>query len=1092
MEGDVEKSNAGSSGGIAKNIRHRIEAGAEHIQGIYEVERAAIGTSSSELIHRLFERQVERTPESLAVNDGVQSLAYSQLNAKANRLARHLVDLGVGPESLVALCLDRTTQVLVGLLAVLKAGGAYLPLDPTSPVERLAYMLSDSEPLVILTSAVDRGALRETSARVVLLDDEWHEIERHSPGNLSAVEVGSENQLAYVIYTSGSTGQPKGVMVEHRNVANHWRAIEKLYSQPFDCRRIGVNAPFTFDASVQQYVQLLSGRSLFLIPQSARLDARNLINYIVENRIDGIDCTPSQLSTWVSAGLLERQNDSPRTVLVGGEAIDPQLWNRLSQCRCISFYNVYGPTECTVDSTAATLSSGDAEPHIGRPLHGTRIHILDELQRPVPVGVKGEIFVGGAGVSRGYLRRPKLTEAQFLRDPLDADPEARIYRTGDFGCWRADGNIQFLGRIDGQVKIRGFRIELGEIEAQIARDESVKEVVVAAREDVSGDRRLVAYVTERVAEGVNVDRLRARLRDVLPAYMMPSAFVVLSDFGRTANGKLDRRSLPPPKYESYTRRQFVPPEGVVETHVARIWSELLGVQQVGRDDDFFELGGNSIVAMKLILRLDESLAIQFPFASVYEHSTLSEMVRATAAMPSTRPSLPVERSAIGACPAQKPLSFQQEWIWSWLETNASNCLMPFALKVTGGLDVAILNLSLQALEARHDSLRMRVINSNGVRRQFVAEAVPVKVGFVELNGTSDAELGEQAQVYLGNFFNQSLDLAAGPPFAVALLKLGGQQFVLAIVFHHIIADATSVTQFFQELWQFYDGLRTQGQLPIQKPALQYADYVDWQMHEYGLRSEATESYWRGRLEYSLRLVPSSAGVPAEARGPIAFMSFRFGKTTSVALSALAKQERSTLAMVALALYAVRMSSWLGQDEVMIPFIVAGRTRSAHVEAVGLYSHPLFLRVVVGAATTFRDFIHEVSREFRIAFEHLDFGKFASERRDLFLCPTVQWLASAPDGPSTILRPLQSESGADFQVKPYPVRMWWQDTLRVETAIGMQFWEAADGICGQGYYRADLFSANTMDQFANGLRLGAEKVADQPQMTLASLSGDDPD
>jgi Condensation domain len=264
------------------------------------------------------------------------------------------------------------------------------------------------------------------------------------------------------------------------------------------------------------------------------------------------------------------------------------------------------------------------------------------------------------------------------------------------------------------------------------------------------------------------------------------------------------------------------------------------------------------------------------------------------------------------------------------------------------------------------------------------------------------------------------------------------------------------------------------------------------MHEYGLRSEATESYWRGRLEYSLRLVPSSAGVPAEARGPIAFMSFRFGKTTSVALSALAKQERSTLAMVALALYAVRMSSWLGQDEVMIPFIVAGRTRSAHVEAVGLYSHPLFLRVVVGAATTFRDFIHEVSREFRIAFEHLDFGKFASERRDLFLCPTVQWLASAPDGPSTILRPLQSESGADFQVKPYPVRMWWQDTLRVETAIGMQFWEAADGICGQGYYRADLFSANTMDQFANGLRLGAEKVADQPQMTLASLSGDDPD
>lgn len=1082
MEGEIQGKKRGSSSGNQRKVRlpsfHQLNAA------------AADGVPSPGSIHHLFERQVAHTPLALAVNDGVQTLTYFQLNASANRLGRHLASLGVGPERLVAICLDRTADMLVGILGVLKAGGAYVPLAPTNPVERLAYVLSDSEPDVVLTSGAHKSNFLGTRAHVVLLDDDWNEIEQYPADNSTSFQAEIAQSLAYVIYTSGSTGKPKGVMVEHRNVLNHWRAIEELYRAPFDCRRIGVNAPFTFDASVQQYTQLLSGCTLFLIPQSMRLDARSLVNYLEANRIEGVDCTPSQLSTWVSAGLLELQSGAPRTVLVGGEAIARGLWNRLAKCSHIAFCNVYGPTECTVDSTAARLSAGDAEPHIGRPLSGTQIHIWDEQRRPVPIGEKGEIYVGGAGVARGYLRRPELNESRFLFDQSGGAAGRRIYRTGDFGRWRVDGNIEFLGRNDDQVKIRGFRIELGEIEAQLAKDQSIKEVIVAAREDVPGDRRLVAYVTERVAGGVDVERLRGRLRSVLPQYMIPTAFVVLKGFEMTANGKLDRRSLPAPSFGACSSRPFIAPKGEVEMQVAQIWSELLGLPRVGRDDDFFELGGDSILAMKLLLGLDKCLAIQFPFPAIYQHSTLREMASAAEAIRSQDPSQVAESSAISTCSGPRPLTFQQEWIWSWLETNSSNCLMPFALKIDGSLNLAILRESLQALEMRHDSLRLRVTNRNGVRDQIVAGSHPIKAGVVELDGASEADIEEQAQVYLGKFFNQRLDLAAEPPFAVTLLKLNQEQFVLAIVFHHIIADATSVNVFFRELWQFYDWMLTGRRIPIQTSALQYADYAAWQHHQYCLQPQVIDSYWRTKFSPHLRLVPLSDRDSDEPRGAIAFMSFAFGKDVSVALHALAKQEKSSTAMVALALYAVRMSSWLEQNEVMVPFIVAGRVRSSQSEAIGLFSYPLFLRVVTDDVVTFRELIQAVSKEFRVAYEHLDFGKFASERRDLFICPTVQWLSSPPDGPSAIVRPHHCSAGADFAIRPYPVRPWWQDTLRVETAIGMQFWDAPDGICGQGYYRADLFSAAAMDRFANGIRSCGERVAHQPQTKLASLRGVD--
>jgi amino acid adenylation domain-containing protein len=630
--------------------------------------------AGEELIHQLFERQVKRTPDAVAVHHETESLTYAELNAKANQVARLLRQKGIGPDQTVGLCVERAVEMMTGLLGILKAGGAYIPLDPGYSAGRLAYMLADAAPRVVLTQERLRPRLPTRTAEVISLDQDWHTMASQETGNLDPKIAGlSASHLAYVIYTSGSTGNPKGVMIEHRNVVNHWRALEPLYRKPHDCRRIGANAPFTFDASVQQFIQLLSGCTLYLVPQGARLDPKSLLTFLARNQIEGIDCTPSQLSAWLSAGLLN-DNTSLRTVLVGGEAIDPGLWTTLSRSSRVTFYNVYGPTECTVDSTATLINRAPPTPHIGHPLENTRVYILDAYQRPAPIGVVGEINVAGGGVARGYLNRPELTAERFVHDPFsnagackqctnhpdinanssgtttneshtDTVPcgthgYARLYKTGDLGRWRPDGTIEYLGRNDAQVKIRGFRIELGEIEAQLTRHRQVKQAVVIAREDTPGAKHLVAYVvptaahdrgaignisTSSLSEIPKVESLRSHLKSVLPDHMIPNAFVLLERLPITSNGKLDRRALPTPERDSFISYVSEAPQGEIEEALAKIWRGLLRIEQVGRDDNFFELGGHSLHAVKLLAHAHEQALEGLSIHLIFKHPTIRQM-----------------------------------------------------------------------------------------------------------------------------------------------------------------------------------------------------------------------------------------------------------------------------------------------------------------------------------------------------------------------------------------------------------------------------------------------------------------------------------
>jgi amino acid adenylation domain-containing protein len=447
------------------------------------------------LIHELFEAQVRSTPHAVALMYEDQSLTYAELETKSNRLAHALRGAGVTADQPVALCVERSVEMVVGMLGILKAGGAYVPLDPAYPTERLRYMLADAQPRVVLTQARLKERLSTEQAQVMTLDEDWERIATHFADPISAQALGLHaSHLAYVIYTSGSTGQPKGVMVEHRHVVNLWRGLENLYARGESCQRIALNASFNFDASVQQFVQLLSGRTLVLVPAEVRRDVARLLDLFEEQRIEGIDCTPCQLKEWLAAGLFAQKQSVLRKVLVGGEAIDPSLWDCLSQSTGVDFFNMYGPTECTVDSTAAHVNGDRSAPHIGLPMENRRVYVLDRRRKPAPLGVTGEIYIGGTGVSRGYLNRAELTAERFLSDPFSSDVQARMYQTGDVGRWREDGTLEYLGRNDHQVKIRGYRIELGEIEAQLARHAQVKDVVVAVREDVPGESRLVAYV----------------------------------------------------------------------------------------------------------------------------------------------------------------------------------------------------------------------------------------------------------------------------------------------------------------------------------------------------------------------------------------------------------------------------------------------------------------------------------------------------------------------------------------------------------------------------------------------------------------------
>ena len=616
--------------------RHRV---------LYEWNETKADYPSDKCVHQLIEAQAEKSPDAVAVVFEDQQLSYVELNVKANQLAHYLRELGVKPDDRVAICVERGFEMIVALMAVLKAGGAYVPLDPAYPVERLRFMIKDSAPVALLTQGHLRELFTGLPGRLPVLDltdtAAWQEKPDTNP-DPSSIGL-TPSHLAYVIYTSGSTGMPKGVMVQHKNLANlvhwHWSAFALRH-----CQRSSSVAGFGFDAATWEIWPILCVGGTLLLPSLLDAsDSEAMLAWWGKQDLD-VSFLPTPMAEFAfSRGIANRHS---RIILVGGDRL-LRLPDKESP---FSLVNNYGPTEATVVATSGRLDGSEDVIHIGRPIANTRIYILDAHGEPVPVGVTGELYIGGAGVARGYLNRAELTAERFLRDPFVNEPGARIYRTGDLGRWLSDGNIEFLGRNDFQVKIRGFRIELGEIESRLMEHRAVREAVVIAREDTSGDKRLVAYYTSGEAEDtLSVEQLRTHLSSVLPEYMVPAAYVRLELLPLTPNGKLDRNALPVPDTDAYSTRGYEAPQGEIETKLAVIWAEVLKLERVGRNDNFFSLGGHSLLAVTLVTRLRQEFGGEVAIRDLFAHATIADLAHSLVAGRTHEPPhriLSLEREAI--------------------------------------------------------------------------------------------------------------------------------------------------------------------------------------------------------------------------------------------------------------------------------------------------------------------------------------------------------------------------------------------------------------------------------------------------------------
>ncbi|HEX8271926.1 MAG TPA: amino acid adenylation domain-containing protein, partial [Longimicrobiaceae bacterium] len=818
---------------------------AERARVLEEWNRTARPWPRGVCIHELFEEQARRRPGAPALAWGGVELTYAGLDARANRLAHHLAGLGVGPESRVGVMLERGPELVVSILAVLKAGGCYVPLDPGYPAERLALMLDDSGVRVLLTRSEHAAAAEADGPAVVLLDRAAEAI-ASEPADPVRSGADPEN-LAYIVYTSGSTGRPKGVMVAHRHVVQLAVETDYVHLGPGD--RVAQASNASFDAlTFEAWGALMNGATLVGIPRDVLLSPAAFRDTL---RAEGI--TTLYQTTALLNQLSREQPDifAPlREVLFGGQAADADSVRRLLRAGGPRrLLHVYGPTETTawcsweqvehVPDDALTVS-------VGRATGNQRIYLLDRALSPVPIGVAGEAYVGGDGVVRGYLDRPELTAGAFLPDPFAAEPGARMYRTGDRLRWRADGKLEFVGRVDEQVKVRGFRIEPGEIEAVLSAHPEVREARVIVREDVPGEQRLVAYVVG----DADADALRGHLRQSLPEYMVPGGFVGMDSLPLTPNGKLDVKALPAPG-DGADAAEHAAPRTPTEEILAGIWADVLHRERVGVTEDFFALGGHSLLATQVVSRAVAALGVDIPLRALFEAPTVAGMaVRADAALREgvgmhAPPIVPIPRDG-----SPLPLSFAQQRLWfiDQLEPGSATYNMPFPLRLRGSLDVGALEGALAELVRRHESLRTVFGMVDGEPVQVIQPAGERRLEVVDLRGRAEDEREAEARRRVAEDARRPFDLARGPLLRTTLLRLDEAEWVLLVNMHHVVSDGWSMGVLTREVSALYGAFSAGRPSPLPELEVQYADYAAWQRAWLvGETLERQIAYWKERL-----------------------------------------------------------------------------------------------------------------------------------------------------------------------------------------------------------------------------------------------------
>ncbi len=1034
--------------------------------------------------------QAERTPTAIALTSATETLTYSQLNARANQLANLLRAQGVGPEVLVGLCVGRSTAMVVGLLAVLKAGGAYVPLDPAYPAGRLAFMVDDARASVLVAQADLLERLPGTRASVICLDRDRKSIEQECGENLPG-GAGLLN-LAYVIYTSGSTGRPKGAMINHLGLANYLSWCVKAYSVP-DGVGAPVHSSISFDLTITALLApLITGRRVDLLDDD--LGVEQLSEALRRSRdYSLVKITPAHLR------LLGDQMDArdvrgrTRAFIIGGEQLREEhvaFWRQ--HAPDTHLINEYGPTEtvvgCCVYRVPRDQAISGAIP-IGRPIANTRLYVVNRNLEPMPIGVPGELFIGGAGVARGYLNRPGLTAERFVPDPFGNEPGSRLYRTGDLARWRSDGNLECLGRVDRQVKIRGYRIEPGEIEQALELHPAVRETAVVAREDVPDDRRLVAYLTiaDDLPSPTSSD-LRQFLRHSLPEPMIPSAFVVLEALPLTPNGKVDREALPAPLPGSARQDSLATaPRGPVEQTVASIWADVLRLERVGAHDGFFDIGGHSLLATQVISRLREAFGVEIPLRALFEAPTVAGLATRIEAMRRGCPRRQAASIESSRLVGPMPLSFSQEALWflDQLAPGQPTFNVTAGLRITGPLDFGALEWSLKEVVRRHEALRTSFISIGGTPVQSVEPDVSLSIEMADLTALALDVREQEAQRLAIDESRRPFDLTRAPLARVSLLRLGKADSAVLLTMHHLITDGWSFSVAAGELATLYEAYCHGRPSPLPGMPIQYADFARWQRDQLqtGAWSSRIES-WRRRLAGvpSLELPTDRLRLPLRsARGALHHLVLT--AELSAAVRDAARREGVTPFMTLLAAFQLVLGRWSGQNDFAVGAPVANRNRPETERLIGYFVNMVALRVDLSGNPTVRELLARVREVALEAYENQEIPlevliAALGPRRDASRSPLFQVMFVLQNNSLPAVRPLE------LTFSPLDLA---QGTGTSKFDLSLGFDDTPQGFIGSVEFNTDLFDAPTIERFAKQYVQTLEFLIAHPERSLSELS-----
>jgi len=1053
------------------------------------------GNQSEQCVHVLFEKQVASTPGATALVFGEQSLTYQELNERANQLAHHLRAIGLQSETNVGLCMSRSVETVVALLAILKAGGVYVPLDPQLPSERLSFMLAETNVPILLTQQdllFDLPPIVAAS-EVVCLDTEWDTIAQHNAANPKGFI--SPAQIAYIIYTSGSTGRPKGVCIPHAAASSHLTAIKTTFGLTATDRMLQF-ASLSFDVSIEQILApLLAGATVVLRPGEI-WNVEELWEQVVQHQLTVLNLPPAywnQITKELDHEINSRAGETLRLMIVGGDLMPPdgiRCWQR-SPLSKVHLLNAYGPTETTITSTVFEVpgdfiadDQGLTRVPIGRGVGQRRLYVLDRERQLVVTGGRGELYIGGTELARGYFNDPEFTADRFLPDPFSSQSGSRMYRTGDIVRRLASGELVYEGRRDGQVKVRGYRIELGDVETALGAEQEVHECAVALKER-EGEKRLIAYVVLRPDSRLQAWELRAKLKERLPEHMIPAVIVELESLPLTPSGKIDRRALPDPEPSRPEQEaSFAEPRDETEAKLVEMWTELLGLTRLGIRDNFFEAGGDSLLATQLIARVNRNFHVSMPLRVLFDQPTIADLAQNIEVHRFHDEELPAPIEP-GLRPEPLPLSYAQERLWfmAQLENNSALFNIATAMRLSGELKLEPLERTFSEIIRRHETLRTVFKVAGDTPVQVILEPQPLSIPVTGLSTLRQPEQHIEVLRLIHEETHQPFDLTRLPLLRVSLLRLSDIEHVLILTMHHIVSDGWSIGVMVREVAELYEAFCAGLPSPLPDLPIQYADFAAWQRRWLqGTVLEEHLDYWRQELAGKL---PESPLAGDRARAAIAGFAgvtrtFEISKSLAEHIKDLGRQEGTTLFMTLMAVFLTLLHRESGQEDIIVGTDVANRNRTETEGLIGFFINLLPVRTRPSANLTFREYLRQVKDVTLGVYAHQDlpFERLVMElqpERKLNRAPLFQTLFVMQNAPvpQTRLTGLQ------------PSRMEIDEGVaKFDLAVFME--ETAERLIARWNYSTDIFEASTIERLASRFSTLLASIVANPEAKLSEF------